>query len=498
MRPARVWRRLSLRGRLMVVGVSGLVAGLLVGGVLLVSVLGSTLHRGAEEAATKTAAGMAELIAADSLPDPLPVTGDDVRAQVIDGDGRVVAASLGADRLVPFLYPDERPARGNDEPRSVYIDGQRIGVTGPVQVVAVRAGTAEEPRTVLVAKSLGDLVRAVDLLKHSLLIAYPLLVAVARRDRLAGDRSDPAPGRDAPGGRARRSTDGARADRLPLPASRDEIHRLAVTLNGMLARLEGARARQRAFVADAAHELRSPLANLRTQLEVAQRLGEAPDAEDLLADVRRLGGLVDDLLLLARSDDLAGRPDPVTGPVDVGALLAAVAARYPARVVLRPVAGGAVDGRRRGGARPGGGQPGGQRGPARPQPGGARRDRGRRPGRDHRDRRRAGHPGGRPRAGVRPVHPARRRPGPGRRWRRARAVDRAGAGRPARRHGHPRRRGAGPAGHGAAAGRGIDGRGAAPDASDPPAQSAQPSQSAQPTHSRSVQTGLARPTTPAG
>ncbi|MDG4824023.1 ATP-binding protein [Asanoa sp. WMMD1127] len=322
----------------MLLGVSGLVAGLLVGGVLLVTVLGGTLHRGAEDAANRTATEFAGLIANDSLPDPLPVSGDDVRAQVIDDQGRVVAASLGADRLVPFLYPDERPAPGSDRTSSVYIAGERIGVTGPVQVVAVPAGTAAQPRTVLVAKSLGDLVRAVDLLKHSLLIAYPLLVLLlaAIAWRVIGATLRPV---EALRAGAQRITDGSRADRLPLPASRDEIHRLAVTLNGMLARLEGSRARQRAFVADAAHELRSPLANLRTQLEVAQRIGDPPDTDELLADVRRLGRLVDDLLLLARSDDLAGRPDPVTGPVDVGGLLATVAARYPGTVTLRPVDG---------------------------------------------------------------------------------------------------------------------------------------------------------------
>ncbi|WP_203718921.1 sensor histidine kinase [Asanoa siamensis] len=319
----------------MLLGVSGLVAGLMVGGVLLVTVLGGTLHRGAEDSAVKTADGLAELIANDSLPDPLPVTGDDVRAQVIDGDGRVRAASLGADRLVPFLYADERPAVRRDKPTTVYIPGERIGVNGPVQVVAVPAGTAAEPRTVLVAKSLGDLVRAVDLLKHSLLIAYPLLVLLlaAIAWRVIGATLRPV---EALRAGAEAITDGAR---LPLPESRDEIHRLAVTLNGMLGRLERARARQRTFVADAAHELRSPLANLRTQLEVAQRIGDPPDTDDLLADVRRLGRLVDDLLLLARADDLAGRPDPVTGPVDVGGLLAEVAARYPAKVTLLPVAG---------------------------------------------------------------------------------------------------------------------------------------------------------------
>src|SRR6185369_5059014 len=85
--------------------------------------------------------------------------------------------------------------------------------------------------------------------------------------------------------------------RLPVPASDDEIHRLAVTLNGMLDRLERGRVRQREFVADAAHELRSPLTNMRTQLEVARRLGPAADwpavGEDLLADTTRLARLVD-------------------------------------------------------------------------------------------------------------------------------------------------------------------------------------------------------------
>ena len=84
-----------------------------------------------------------------------------------------------------------------------------------------------------------------------------------------------------------------RSGQLPVPASHDEIQRLAVTLNGMLDRLEAGRARQREFVGDAAHEMRSPLANMRRQLEVAQRLGERTDwpsvADDLLADTTRAG-----------------------------------------------------------------------------------------------------------------------------------------------------------------------------------------------------------------
>jgi len=97
--------------------------------------------------------------------------------------------------------------------------------------------------------------------------------------------------------------------RLPVPAGEDELHRLAVTLNDMLARLDASSAQQRAFVADAAHELRSPLASARTQLEVGLAHPSGADwpgtAADVLTDVERLARLVDDLLLLARVDAAA-------------------------------------------------------------------------------------------------------------------------------------------------------------------------------------------------
>ena len=116
---------------------------------------------------------------------------------------------------------------------------------------------------------------------------------------------------------AEKITGGNSAGTLPLPDSADEIRRLAETLNDMLARLETSRRRQRAFVADAAHELRSPLTSLRVQLEVAAATGEDADTGDLLTEVDRLGGLVEDLLLLAKVDD--GRPPPkmLVDPVEL-------------------------------------------------------------------------------------------------------------------------------------------------------------------------------------
>ncbi|MET9312494.1 ATP-binding protein [Kribbella sp. NPDC003505] len=95
-------------------------------------------------------------------------------------------------------------------------------------------------------------------------------------------------------------------ERLPIPPTGDAVARLAATLNDTLARLEAAAEQQRGFVADAAHELRSPIATLRTTLEVA---GAHPERADwprvnrvAVEEVQRLQQLADDLLLMARLD----------------------------------------------------------------------------------------------------------------------------------------------------------------------------------------------------
>ena len=97
-------------------------------------------------------------------------------------------------------------------------------------------------------------------------------------------------------------------ERVPVPASDDEIAELARTMNGMLGRLESATSTSRRLVSDASHELRTPVTVMRTELEVARR---SPDADwdatsgVLLDELDRMQGLVDDLLLLARGDERA-------------------------------------------------------------------------------------------------------------------------------------------------------------------------------------------------
>ncbi|MFI6819684.1 sensor histidine kinase [Micromonospora sp. NPDC050187] len=336
---------LGLRGRLTLVSVLGLAVGLALGGLALLSVLGHVLQRSVDAEAFQTADAVALLAAEDALPDPLPVAAGQVRVQVVDGQGRVRAASIDADRLVPMLPVDriDHAAR-----QRAFVRGERLGLPGPVRVVSVPTGTPAEPLTVLVGKSMADVNQGAEVVRFVLLVGIPLLVVILGGVawRVVGATLRPV---EALRSGAEEITGRAGGGRLPVPASRDEIHRLAVTLNDMLARLEAARARQRAFLADAAHELRSPLTNMRTELEVAGRLGERTDwpvvARDLLADTERLSRLVDDLLLLARLDEAgntpagavagtgvpgrAGRGRRATGPVELTELVRAVAARFP-------------------------------------------------------------------------------------------------------------------------------------------------------------------------
>ncbi|MDT7727968.1 MAG: hypothetical protein QOI21_4544 [Actinomycetota bacterium] len=120
-------------------------------------------------------------------------------------------------------------------------------------------------------------------------------------------------------------------ERLPLPVSHDELRELAAEFNALLARQEEVSERLRRFTGDAAHELRSPVASIRVQAEVAVANPDADLAhetlEDILAEAVRLSTLLDALLALARSD--AGEVAPAS-PVELVSEARAAVARMPA------------------------------------------------------------------------------------------------------------------------------------------------------------------------
>lgn len=333
-RPGR-FARLSLRARLMVIGVSGVALALSAGGVGLYATLTVSVDATLDNEALTSGREVAALVAEGRLPTPVPVSGAQL-IQVVDGSGRVIGGSVSADRLTPLLRPAELSAAlaGN----AVQVSGARAGLSGPLRARALPAGPPDSGASVIVALQVGDVLTSRAALRNGLLVAIPLLVLAlaliawrvigwtlrpVERLRLEAERIS---GRD-------------RAERLGVPPAADEIRALAVTLNKMLDRLAGARGRQQSFVADAAHELRSPLASMRTQLEVADRLGDGGSLPaDLAADVDRLSALVEDLLLLARADaDTRGPTDPTV--FDARGWLAAIQTGYAnARVpvTLRP------------------------------------------------------------------------------------------------------------------------------------------------------------------
>lgn len=117
------------------------------------------------------------------------------------------------------------------------------------------------------------------------------------------------------------------SERVPVPATGDEIARLAEVLNSMLARLESAVKTLSQFVADASHELRTPLAVIRTTAELALRRGRSPESyreslDDVVSEAQRMTQLVEDLLILARTD--AQIVEMPRSPVDLRDILQAV------------------------------------------------------------------------------------------------------------------------------------------------------------------------------
>lgn len=372
-------RRLGLRARVVAITAGLLAVVLAIGAVTLALVVLAAQRSGLDAELRRTADQVAVLVAQDTLPATLPVSGARL-VQVVDGGGAVVSASLAADRLTPLLSATElASARGG---AAVEVPATRLAETGTLRAVAVPAGPQSRGLTVLAASPIEAPSESQRGLWLGLGVGVPLLVAIATALLWQAVGAALRPVDALRAGAERIGAGDDESARLPVPPGQDEIRSLALTLNGMLDRLQDAADGQRRFVADAAHELRSPVASLRMQVEVAQRVagrsasaessspsassasseasassgfsgfsgfsgswgsdplgstGSDPDeslAAELAPDVERLARLVDDLLLLAR----AGSPRSTHRPeeVDVMRLLADLVQRYAtARVPVR-------------------------------------------------------------------------------------------------------------------------------------------------------------------
>ncbi|MGW7319118.1 sensor histidine kinase [Streptomyces sp. NPDC054865] len=298
----------------------------------LLGLLEANLLRNAENDARRQADSVAQLAAAGRL-DRVRPTGRGVEfVQVVSADGRVLFATPNLLGVPAF------PPAGRDVP-GIRFQTWRVRPLGGdhrQRVVQVVTDTPSGPAVVYAGASLRDADAADDTTTAALVIGMPLLLATVA---LVTWRVT---------GRALRPVESIRAEvaeisdrdlhrRVPVPATHDEVARLAETMNATLDRLEASGARQRQFIADASHELRSPITVLRTQLEVALAVRDPELWPELiggaLVDVERLQHLASDLLLLARID--AAQPVAAV-ELDLSALVdEAVGARLGDRVPVR-------------------------------------------------------------------------------------------------------------------------------------------------------------------
>ncbi len=254
-------------------------------------------------------------------------TGELYLANDIGVDGAEIVAELPfeqADFVDEPLVVDASIETATDTPGS---EKMRAALA---PVVLLDAADTDPLTYVLIGRSIGSVDSTVAATRTQLLIVFPLLTAFVGLLAwwLTGRALRPVE-------LMRREVDdisaGDLSRRVSQPGSQDEIGSLAETMNGMLTRLEGSSTRQRQFVSDAAHELRTPLASIAAQLDVDATHPDTADLSQTAAAVRgevgRMQHMIDSMLQLARSDQ--GRTLEVNRLVDLDELVRTSAQRVP-------------------------------------------------------------------------------------------------------------------------------------------------------------------------
>jgi len=321
-----------------------LLAGALgVGAEGLLELLRSNLEQSREEIAVARARDLAASAAAGALRSPIVVLDDGTAvAQLVDERRRVLASTPNVSPSVPLA----RFGPVGDGPVARSVERLPAGPAGRYRVVVLPVTLGDDRAAVYVGVGLRTVDHAIGLLSVALALGLPVLVLAGGLAIWVGV------------GRALRPVErlrrevavisaGSLHERVSAPRSGDEIDRLATTMNSMLDRLQAAAETERRFIADASHELRSPLAAIRAQLETARAYPHTVDwpqvAGDVLADQARVEGLVRDLLLLARLD--SGELVPNRLPISLVEVVGEEIDRRPAggRIALSAALQGAGD-----------------------------------------------------------------------------------------------------------------------------------------------------------
>ncbi|WP_415977530.1 sensor histidine kinase [Rhodococcus sp. 077-4] len=306
----------------------------LAGGALL-AVLYTSLEDSARSAAVARAEQVAEQLEAETpsqIDESLFATDAQIGiVQIIDTSGSVQAQSQG-DGEEPLTTARLDPATTRDLGRIEYGTHADFWATGH------GAASPAGPMTVVVGADREPVENVVTTVSILLAVVGPIVITLVAfaTYRLVGAALSPV---EHIRSRVASISDHRFDERIPEPATRDEIARLAGTMNEMLERLQAGYVAQQRFVSDASHELRSPLSTITTALELAASRPDLLDAalidDSLLPEARRMRQLIEDLLVLARSDETGTRSARVD--VDLDDLL------YEARVRIAQLSDVAVD-----------------------------------------------------------------------------------------------------------------------------------------------------------
>jgi signal transduction histidine kinase len=302
---------MPIRVRLTLLTALGVIVLTLTGGWVFIHQLRSSLHTSVDSALRTRADALAQTVRdanggidfQDSGTTKL-LNAREAIAQVVAPDGRVVESSEAAGTRSLLPVGVLRAART----RTTYAEGHIPGDRNPTRFLATSISRPDGHWIVVVGTSLEAADQALGRVRSGLLVGGALTIALAIGGAwLLGTLAL------RPVERMRRQaaaiSDHDAESRLTVPPTHDEIAELGHTVNALLARQQRALTQQRAFVADAGHELRTPLAILRTELELAGRPGRS--AADLRlaiaqagAETERLSHLTDELLFLARHDEI--------------------------------------------------------------------------------------------------------------------------------------------------------------------------------------------------
>jgi signal transduction histidine kinase len=299
-----------IRVRLTVLAALGALVAVVLGGWIFVYQLRDGLHSSVDSSLRTRADALVQTVreaqGGIDFQDPGSTQLIDAKeaiAQIVAPGGRIVDSSEAAGRKV--LVPSRvlRAARGE----TVYAEGTILEDGHTIRLLATPVARADGRWVVIVGSSLQAADDAVARVQTGLVFGGIITVLLAAGGAwLLGTLAL------RPVERMRRQaaaiSEHDTETRLPIPGTHDEIAELGETMNALLARLQHALAQQRAFAADAGHELRTPLAILRTELELAGLPDR--DAADLRrsiaeagAETERLSQLAEELLFLSRHDE---------------------------------------------------------------------------------------------------------------------------------------------------------------------------------------------------